>query len=698
LTGVVAAFCLAVMAGLAGISWQSAGRQRALTESRQIAYALEIRLAQHELEQNNLGRALELLDRHRPRPGGPDLRGWEWRYLWQQCRSDELSKLPEMKEDIQALTFSPDGKYLAVGTARPTLLLYDLSTNQKIAQVKLDRATPGRLTFSLNSGMLAVGNFQRGLELWDWKPPKLTPRGSPLLDEGSVGAMCFHPQTVLAVDVAARPCQLCCWDLSTGERRPLFPVVSTQEPDLTPWNAFSPDGRLLANSSNTVAIVWSIQTGAKLATVSGHDRGTEPLAFSPDSRWLALGSVNGRVTIWDVRSGHEVTNFVAHASDLERGEFTRDGKFLVTASYDHTLKLWDTRDWHLAGKLRGHRGEVYDMAVSPDGNLIASASADGTVRLWSAQPPQRPLISRNLPPEALSWSLSQDGQWLFLLFPNGYYRLWNLDTCQESPVQWLGATNITAVCLLQGGRTVCAGDSDGGVKWLDLSTAKPIKSFRGFDGGAVTAVNCSADDSTVVAQSAGHMIKVWNMTTGAKLQQLSWTNHFMWNRLPISPHGRRIVTSTLDGETDVWGVPGAQRWSLPLNEKLQVAAAAFFRDGHRLVTASLDKSARVWDLRRLKGPPLQTMYSDLTGLRSVALSPDEKRIAVGDDLGRPRKVKLFDANSGQEVAVLDGPQSSIVDLAFRRDGNTLVAMSADAVFVWRAPSWSEIGAREISSP
>jgi regulator of protease activity HflC (stomatin/prohibitin superfamily) len=55
--------------------------------SRRLLYASDMNLAQQSIHQNNLGRARRLLDRHRPAPGGEDLRGWEWRYLWQQCRS-----------------------------------------------------------------------------------------------------------------------------------------------------------------------------------------------------------------------------------------------------------------------------------------------------------------------------------------------------------------------------------------------------------------------------------------------------------------------------------------------------------------------------------------------------------------------------------------------------------------------------------
>ena len=72
-------------------------------------------LAQQALKLNNLGRARRLLDRHRPQPGEEDLRGWEWRYLWQLTRSSALVTLTNRPTRGFSVSFSPDGTRLAVG-------------------------------------------------------------------------------------------------------------------------------------------------------------------------------------------------------------------------------------------------------------------------------------------------------------------------------------------------------------------------------------------------------------------------------------------------------------------------------------------------------------------------------------------------------------------------------------------------------
>src|SRR5262249_12153907 len=81
------------------------------------AYAADMKLVQRSLEMNDLGRAMSLLNRYRPavkseirnpKPEMPDLRGWEWRYLWNQCQSDAESVLCKTPSHVSALSVSHD--------------------------------------------------------------------------------------------------------------------------------------------------------------------------------------------------------------------------------------------------------------------------------------------------------------------------------------------------------------------------------------------------------------------------------------------------------------------------------------------------------------------------------------------------------------------------------------------------------------
>jgi len=697
--------------GLAGILWEWRQAQRNATAERvereqaqALAYASAMFSAQKYVEAGNLGQVRRLLDRHRPAVNGPnsehsvlhtrhsaiDLRGWEWRYLWQRSRGDDLITLRHGQAQVDGIAFSPDGRFLASGDNQGTIRMWDWAKTQQVASVSWSTTTDV-LQFSRDGRWLASSGLRHGVCLWGWNPPVLRPLLTPLTD-ATVEGFWLGDSELIAVDLD-RQLRLR-WRLPAGQELDRGPVVSEITFAEEPWSVFSPDGRLLATSTNNSILLWDAHTGVQLQALTNHAALAHPLAFSRDGRVLATGDFNGGLKLWDAETWQERASTNAHQVITERADFSPDGKLLVTCSYDHTLKLWGVSPFRELGPLRGHLAEIYDVRFSPDGQWIASASADGTVKLWRpmVKPPES--HSRGLPPDLRVWSLAPDGQWLLLVFADHTFSLWDLrdeTSWPGAPRRPLGASNVTAAVVFAGGQRLALGHNDGRLTLHEADTWRVTRELSGLDA-AITAMGCSLDGQTLAAQSADHRMKAWRLPDGAEVGSFARTNHHMFERVPVSPDGRTVVTLGFSGTVEFWTLPDLRPRTLKLSEAMYVTGVAFFHDG-RVATCSVDKTARIWDLAT-PNQPLSMMYSDLTGFRSLALSPDERRLAVGDDIGRPGKVKVFDLATAQEVAVLAGHKESILDVAFWPDGNAIVAVSRDAVSVWRAPSWGEIEATE----
>ena len=80
-----------------------------------------------------------------------------------------------------------------------------------------------------------------------------------------------------------------------------------------------------------------------------------------------------------------------------------------------------------------------------------------------------------------------------------------------------------------------------------------------------------------------------------------------------------------------------------------VRSAAYSPDGKRIVTASEDKTARVWDAS--DGKPLAVLAGHTNYVWSAAYSPDGKRIVTASD---DKTARVWDATDGKPLAVLEG--------------------------------------------
>lgn len=117
-------------------------------------------------------------------------------------------------------------------------------------------------------------------------------------------------------------------------------------------------------------------------------------------------------------------------------------------------------------------------------------------------------------------------------------------------------------------------------------------------------------------------------------------------------------------------------------------------DGHYLVSASIDKTIRVWNIKTKKEVRkiLGQVGNGVNGVvDAIALSPNDKWLAVGgffgekgsNDSSNVGSIRIYDFNSGELVKLLISHDNAVTDLYFSNDGAILLSSSADyKVKVW----------------
>jgi WD40 repeat protein len=134
----------------------------------------------------------------------------------------------------------------------------------------------------------------------------------------------------------------------------------------------------------------------------------------------------------------------------------------------------------------------------------------------------------------------------------------------------------------------------------------------------------------------------------------------------FSPDGTRIVTASWDMTAKVWDAKtGAEVFALTGHTK-DVKSAAFSPDGTRIVTASLDGTAKVWDAKT--GAEVLSLTGHTGEVRSAAFSLDGSLIVTGSG----NKAMVWDAKTGAKVVTLSGHTGGVASASFSPDGTRIV--------------------------
>jgi WD40 repeat protein len=576
-----------------------------------------------------------------------------WFFLWDlsELTHPKILRRAQFSHSISRMTFSPDGRYLAVADRKWAHLLALDDSSWKSIDVGAEIRS---LSFSSQSGRLAVGTVATNaadlpgvLKLWDvgsqkevWSYAGNCSEISFSKEAGNLAVLMDGSVMLFSKDILART-----------DQKPL--KLEGDIPYQAAAIALNRQGTYVAAGGSDGAVrVWKASDGSKRTTLVGHRAPVVAVAFDESGQYLASAGRDKALRIWNLRNlspasfrsvdlGGVFNSGVAYSGDgmfiavtdpglgrvsvldaisgktlfaipgsISRFAFARDAPLLPIPNADGTIRVVDVRDNSEFQVLKGHKGKVKQAVFSPDGTQLLSGGMDGTVRLWNVKDGTHKIL-KDFGDEVGAVAISPKG---------------NLAAC--------AALNELVLFDLQSGE---------------------LPALERVSIAYLCSLQFSPDGALLVLGEIDGVIRVWSVISRKEERPFVGHTGHIWS-LAFSPDGRRLLSSANDHQTLLWDVK-TRRELLTLEAAENIYSGTFSSDGSRVAVTSSNR-ALLYDAAILAVDrqnqwfyPTRAQYR--AELMQLKLAIGELSKAINEGVRYP-KLRQMRAEAYAEVGDLNG--------------------------------------------
>ncbi|MCY1009154.1 FHA domain-containing protein [Nannocystis pusilla] len=618
--------------------------------------------------------------------------------LYDRTGATQPKTLPSSSGAGKVAALGPEGRWLAVGTGKGTVDLWDLQqrTAPKLTkQLESHRDPVTAITFSEDGRFFATGDRRGNVTVWDMRG---TDAGAKLGElrqhtgaieqlvfrDGGSRLYSFGGKTAVATDLQDGRKKGKQLSLAIGGDATAFAVngegdevvVGDSIGQVVRWRV-----RTLARAqqdalaSHTGAVVdLAFLPGARAVLSLGTDKqlivteldqmmreGSEPLrvglrglqsepkalAADPTGRRIAVAAQDHKIYVWDAAQRHTsaqpVVVFDEHVDTIESVLPSYDGNSLLSASADGTLRLWPLQNADAGGALAvlsDHRGPITGLGLSSDGGRMASLGQDKALRAWRLDnrgTPRR-ILERTFEQAPQALAVSLDGLWAAV-----------------------GVERQLLVYSLSGGER----------------EPKPIERAQHDD--LISHVAFSPDNRWLVSADFSGAINTWSMKDNGP--EDSPARNVALGRsvtaLAVAPNSPYFAVAAADNRVTLWPMTGNGGEQQVVQHEKSVLSLTFSGGGDYLVSTSDDARAilRTVDKGKTAELPERSAVAHDSRVRAAAFSPDKRWLATGSDDG---VINMTDLKKTTERSKpLKGHETAITALFFEPGSELLVSASAD---------------------
>jgi len=579
---------------------------------------------------------------------------------------------------VNALTYSPDGQWLASASKDGTVRLWDIGNGREV------------LTY-------------RGHEKDKFTDDNEKEKFNVL----RVPCVAFSPDGAWAASCGAADIHV--WDTKTGKR--LYTLKGHKKDVI--GVAFGKDkNRLASAGDDKKMILWDVPNEKVEFASDDQNMPLSQVVYSPTDR--AVGTVNraGDLMVFSIDAMGKNPKVTLSVGVTDGGPtnalaFTRDGAGVFTSGQDKKIKLTAGPDGmpgfaaaSVVKKFEGHTSGINSLAVSKDGATLVSgsgdttrsASSDNAVIVWDVATGKLDRVLQGHIQPVSAVAIRPDGKQIASGAEDGTIRLWPLNKADEHRAMTESKDNLWAAAYSGDGTTVAAAGADRTVRIYNALTGKLSRELPGHKG-AVTSLAYLGGDR-LVSGSGDKLLKIWTVATGAAQDCVGHTSAV----LSVAATDKLIVSGGADRTARGWAPDGKPLWSWA--GKSAICAVAIQKDAKKIALGCADGSLIILATDGDKEPkPTASVVAHTGGVSCVGFHPDADRIVTSGGDGLVKVFALPDNGSPLEATKIEpsikstigGGNPPITTVAYSADGKYLVGGGAEGVVrIWDAITSAEV--------